>query len=119
MSSCSLVLIASSSVESVHRLGRCAFSRSGRTVGEGSGNCRREGPSAYTNGICKGQGGGVFHTIAGEMLKQRFSPDEIGKMEDGNFRRVFENVRTNAAPEACISIWILFNRTTRQWYTAA
>jgi membrane dipeptidase len=35
--------------------------------------------------------------VAGEMLKQGFTADEIGKIGAGNFRRVFAKVTTGPA----------------------
>ena len=43
----------------------------------------------YTNKIWPDQNGGYFYAIAGEMLKQGFTPEEIGKVGGGNFCRVF------------------------------
>jgi membrane dipeptidase len=46
----------------------------------------------YTNQIWADQGAGFFHAVAGEMLKQGFTPAEIGKIGGGNFCRVFGKV---------------------------
>jgi membrane dipeptidase len=46
----------------------------------------------YTNGIWMDQEAGFFYSVASEMLKQGFSPDEIGKIGGGNFCRVFAKV---------------------------
>ncbi len=43
----------------------------------------------YTNQIWPDQNGGFFYAVAGEMLKQGFTPEEIGKFGGGNFCRVF------------------------------
>jgi membrane dipeptidase len=43
----------------------------------------------YTNKIWPDENGGFFYAVAGEMLKQGFTPDEIGKIGGGNFCRVF------------------------------
>jgi membrane dipeptidase len=51
-----------------------------------------KGPLPYTNGIWKNQGGGFFYAVAAEMLKQGFTPGEIGKIGGGNFCRVFGKV---------------------------
>jgi membrane dipeptidase len=36
--------------------------------------------------------GGFLSAVAGEMLNQGFTPDEIGKIAGGNFCRVFAMV---------------------------
>ena len=46
----------------------------------------------YTNKIWPDQNGGFFYALAGEMLKQGFTPDEISKIGGGNFCRVFAKV---------------------------
>jgi membrane dipeptidase len=46
----------------------------------------------YTNGIWMDQQSGFFYAVAGEMLKQGFTPDEIRKIGGGNFCRVFADV---------------------------
>ena len=51
----------------------------------------------YTNKIWPDENGGFFYALAGEMLKQGFSPDEIGKVGGGNFCRVFAKVTTGHA----------------------
>lgn len=43
----------------------------------------------YTNGIWMDQQSGFFYAVAGEMLKQGFTPEEISKIGGGNFCRVF------------------------------
>ena len=47
------------------------------------------GSLPHTNAIWPDQGGGFFYAVAGEMLKQGFTPDEVGKIGGGNFCRVF------------------------------
>lgn len=51
----------------------------------------------YTNKIWPDEDGGFFYAVAGEMLKQGFTPDEIGKIGGGNFCRVFAKVTTGHA----------------------
>jgi membrane dipeptidase len=46
----------------------------------------------YTNKIWADENGGFFYAVAGEMLKQGFTPDEIGKIGGGNFCRIFASV---------------------------
>jgi membrane dipeptidase len=46
----------------------------------------------YTNQIWPDENGGFFYAVAGEMLKQGFTPDEISKIGGGNFCRVFTKV---------------------------
>jgi membrane dipeptidase len=46
----------------------------------------------YTNKIWPDQNAGFFYAVAGEMLRQGLSPDEIGKIGGGNFCRVFAKV---------------------------
>jgi membrane dipeptidase len=46
----------------------------------------------YTNKIWPDQNRGFFFAITGEMLKQGFTPNEIGKIGGGNFCRVFAKV---------------------------
>jgi len=55
------------------------------------------GPLPYTNGIWEDQDGGFFYAVAGEMLRQGFTPDEIGKIGGGNFCRVFAKVTKGRA----------------------
>lgn len=43
----------------------------------------------YTNQIWPDQNSGFFYAVAGEMLKQGFTAEEIGKFGGGNFCRVF------------------------------
>jgi len=45
-----------------------------------------------TNKAWPGLTGGFFNEVAGEMLLQGFTPGEIGKVEGGNFCRVFGKV---------------------------
>jgi membrane dipeptidase len=51
----------------------------------------------YTNKIWPDENGGFFYAVAGEMLKQGFAPDEIGKIGGGNFCRVFAKVTAGHA----------------------
>jgi membrane dipeptidase len=51
----------------------------------------------YTNKIWPDENGGFFYAIAGQMLKQGFTPDEIGKIGGGNFCRIFAKVTTGHA----------------------
>lgn len=51
----------------------------------------------YTNKIWPDMNGGFFFAVAGEMLKQDFTPDEIGKIGGGNFCRVFGKVTSGQA----------------------
>lgn len=51
----------------------------------------------YTNKIWPDENGGFFYAVAGEMLKQGFTPDEIGKVGGGNFCRVFAKVTAGHA----------------------
>jgi membrane dipeptidase len=51
----------------------------------------------YTNKIWPDQNGGFFYAVAGEMLKQGFTPDEIGKIGGGNFCRIFAKVTAGRA----------------------
>ena len=46
----------------------------------------------YSNKIWPDENGGFFYAVAGEMLKQGFTPDEISKIGGGNFCRVFAKV---------------------------
>jgi membrane dipeptidase len=46
----------------------------------------------YTNKIWPDENGGFFYAVAGEMLRQGFTPGEIGKIGGGNFCRVFARV---------------------------
>jgi membrane dipeptidase len=46
----------------------------------------------YTNQIWPDQGSGLFYAVVAEMLRQRFSPEEIRKVGGGNFCRVFGKV---------------------------
>jgi membrane dipeptidase len=51
----------------------------------------------YTNKIWPDENGGFFYALAGEMLQQGFTADEIGKIGGGNFCRVFAKVTTGHA----------------------
>jgi membrane dipeptidase len=53
--------------------------------------------SPYTNRIWPDEDGGFFYALAGEMLKQGFTPDEISKIGGGNFCRVFAKVTAGHA----------------------
>jgi membrane dipeptidase len=46
----------------------------------------------YTNQIWPDENGGFFYAVAGEMLKQGFTPDEISKVGGANFCRIFGKV---------------------------
>jgi membrane dipeptidase len=46
----------------------------------------------YTNKIWADENGGFFYAVVGEMLKQGFTPEEIGKIGGGNFCRVFASM---------------------------
>jgi len=50
----------------------------------------REGQG--TNMAWPGLTGGFFNAVAAEMLKQGFTPEEIGKVGGGNYCRVFDKV---------------------------
>jgi membrane dipeptidase len=45
-----------------------------------------------TNRAGPGLTGGFYYAVVGEMLRQDFSPDDIGKVGGGNYSRVFEKV---------------------------
>jgi membrane dipeptidase len=51
-----------------------------------------------TNQAWPGLTGGFFPAVAGEMLRQGFTPDDIGKVGGGNFCRVFGKVTVARAP---------------------
>jgi membrane dipeptidase len=51
----------------------------------------------YTNKIYPDMKGGFFYAVAAEMLRQRFTPDEISKIGGGNFCRVFGEVTAKHA----------------------
>jgi membrane dipeptidase len=51
----------------------------------------------YINQIWPDENGGFVHAVVGEMLKQGFSADEIGKVCGGNFCRVFGQVTATRA----------------------
>jgi membrane dipeptidase len=48
-----------------------------------------------TNDYFPDEKGGFFYAVASEMLKQGFSPEEIGKIIGGNFCRVFGEITGN------------------------
>jgi membrane dipeptidase len=50
-----------------------------------------------TNAAWPGLAGGFFKAAVAEMLRQGFTPGEIGKIGGGNFCRVFEKVTTGHA----------------------
>jgi membrane dipeptidase len=50
-----------------------------------------------TNKAWPGVTGGFFHAVVGEMLRQGFTPDDIGKVGGGNFCRVFGKVTAGHA----------------------
>jgi membrane dipeptidase len=50
-----------------------------------------------TNKAWAGLTGGFFYAVAGEMLLQGFTPDDIGKVGGGNFCRVFGKVTAGHA----------------------
>ncbi len=50
-----------------------------------------------TNKAWPGLTGGFFHAVVGEMLRQGFTPDDIGKVGGGNFCRVFGKVTAGHA----------------------
>lgn len=50
-----------------------------------------------TNVAWPGLTGGLFTAVVGEMLRQGFTPDEIGKVGGGNFCRVFGKVTAGHA----------------------
>lgn len=51
----------------------------------------------YTNQIWPDENGGFFYAVAGEMLRQGFTPEEIEKIGGGNFCRVFAKVTAGRA----------------------
>lgn len=51
----------------------------------------------YTNRIWPDENGGFFFSMVGEMLKQGFTEEEIGKVGGGNFCRVFAKVTAGHA----------------------
>jgi membrane dipeptidase len=51
----------------------------------------------YTNKIWTDQGSGLYFAVVGEMLKQGFTPIEIGKIGGGNFCRVFDKATAGHA----------------------
>ncbi len=54
-------------------------------------------PGQSTNAAWPGLSGGFFKAVVAEMLRQGFSPDEIGKVGGGNFCRVFDKVTAGHA----------------------
>jgi membrane dipeptidase len=54
-------------------------------------------PGQSTNAAWPGQSGGFFKAAVAEMLRQGFTPGEIGKIGGGNFCRVFDKVTTGHA----------------------
>ena len=50
-----------------------------------------------TNAAWPGLPGGFFRAAVAEMLRQGFTPGEIGKIGGGNFCRVFDKVTTGHA----------------------
>jgi membrane dipeptidase len=50
-----------------------------------------------TNAAWSGLSGGFFKEAVAEMLRQGFTPDEIGKIGGGNFCRVFDKVTNGRA----------------------
>jgi membrane dipeptidase len=50
-----------------------------------------------TNKAWPGLTGGFFTAVVGEMLRQGFTPDDIGKVGGGNFCRVFGKVTAGHA----------------------
>jgi membrane dipeptidase len=46
----------------------------------------------YTNKIWPDQNDGFFYAVAGEMLRQGFTPNEVSKIGGGNFCRIFAKV---------------------------
>jgi hypothetical protein len=51
----------------------------------------------YTNQIWADQSAGFFHAVADAMLRQGFTPVEVGKFGGGNFCRVFGKVTAGHA----------------------
>ena len=45
-----------------------------------------------TNKVYPNLAGGFFSAVVGEMLRQGFTPDDIGKVGGGNYCRVFDKV---------------------------
>jgi membrane dipeptidase len=58
-------------------------------VGIGTDSSIAEGAGASTNTTWPDEQGGFLYAVAGEMLKQGFTSDEISKIAGGNFCRVF------------------------------
>jgi membrane dipeptidase len=59
------------------------------------GNTKSPAGSKNTNNFFPDERGGFFYAVADEMLKQGFSPNEIGKIIGGNYCRVFGEVTGN------------------------
>lgn len=59
------------------------------------GNTKSPAGSNDTNNFFPDERGGFFYAVADEMLKQGFSPDEIGKIIGGNYCRIFGEVTGN------------------------
>ena len=51
----------------------------------------------FTNKIWPDENGGFFYAVVGEMLKQGFTAEEIGKIGGSNFCHVFAKVTTGHA----------------------
>jgi membrane dipeptidase len=54
-------------------------------------------PGQSTNAAWPGMSGGFFKVAVAEMLRQGFTPGEIGKIGGGNFCRVFDKVTAGRA----------------------
>lgn len=54
-------------------------------------------PGQSSNAAWPGMPGGFFRAIVAEMLRQGFTPDQIGKIGGGNFLRVFDKVTSGTA----------------------
>jgi membrane dipeptidase len=55
------------------------------------------GPVPSTNNIWPDEKNGFLYSVAQEMLRQGFEPDEISKIAGGNYVRVFGKVTRSAA----------------------
>nr|WP_256466589.1 membrane dipeptidase [Bradyrhizobium sp. 23] len=55
------------------------------------------GPVPGTNNIWPDEKNGFLYSVAQEMLTQGFQPDEISKIADGNYVRLFGKVTRSAA----------------------
>lgn len=76
-------------------------------VGIGSDNdllSRRTGTG--TNGAWPGLTGHFFYVIVGEMLRQGFTPGEIGKVGGGNYCRVFGKVTGSKVTAGSIGVFV-------------